>query len=222
MSFEFITLRVLKSIRLYLVLILICAGLNASAKLDYPKVKIDTLIDFTKEDSLALYKEIKILETKILGNKLFWDKILDAEYFCRQMRIFHSRRKHKSVYPKQKKDKHSYSNLEIHDLLFYGMDEIGSVNDGIINFNLKAVDKEKNRNGSMTHGSTNSGTLIISSNRKTRIHSSKKGKYAVHLLHEYMHVLGFKHKNNSPSKNKKKCKGIDIPLKIQQIAESCL
>jgi hypothetical protein len=201
---------------------MIFIGLNATAKSIFPTVKIDTLIDFTKEDSAALFTEIKILESKILGNKGFWDKIIAAEFYCRQMRIFHCRRKRKSIYRKIKKDKHEYTNKEIHDLLFYGMDEIGGINDGVLNFKLKAVDKEKNRNGSMTHGSTNSGSLIISSNRKTRIHSKIKGKYAVHLLHEYMHVLGFKHKNNSPSKNKKKCGGIDIPLKVQQIAESCL
>ena len=201
---------------------LFCVAVNGSTQSLYPTVKIDTLIDFTKEDSSALYKEINILETKILGNKFFWEKILAAEYYCSQMRIFHSRRTRKSEYPRQKKDKHNYTNLEIHELLFYGMDEIGSVKDGVINLKLKAVDKEKNRNGSMTHGSTNSGTLIISSNRKTRIHAKEKGRYAVHLLHEYMHILGFKHKQNSPSKNKKKCGGIDIPLKIQRIAESCL
>lgn len=184
----------------------------------YPKVKIDTLIDFTAEDSLALKKELVLMD-KLLSNPKFWAQIKQARFFCTAQRIYHSKRKRKSLYPKLKKDKHSYTSQEIHDLLWFGQDEIGGLNDQVINLKLRAKDYPKNKNGSQTHGSTNSGTLIISSDRKTRIHSKIKGKYAAHLLHEYMHVLGFKHKSNSPSINKKKCGGIDVPLRIQKIAE---
>ena len=194
---------------------------QASIGLTYPTVRIDTLIDFTKEDSAALKKEIVILNA-VLANDAFWEAIISAEFYCTAQRVYHSTRKRKAEYPKLKKDKHSYTSQEIHDLIWNGEDEIGGEKDGVINLKLRAKDIPINKNGSQTHGSTNSGSLIISSNRKTRIQSKIKGKYAAHLLHEYIHVLGFKHKNNLPSKNKVKCGGIDVPLRIQKIAEGII
>ncbi len=198
---------------LVLTLLVVCRNTHA-----FPTVKVDTLIDFNASDSLALKKELELMDV-LLSNPKFWLQIKKAHFFCSAQRTYHSKRKRHSIYPKLKKDKHSYTSQEIHDLLWFGQDEIGSPNDQVINLKLRAKDYPKNKNGSQTHGSTNSGTLIISSDRKTRIHSKIKGKYAAHLLHEYMHVLGFKHKSNSPSINKKKCGGIDVPLRIQKIAE---
>lgn len=201
--------------KIILVLIILSLGHDVRA---YPMAKIDTLIDFTVADSIAVHKEIKLLN-KLLANREFWIAIKKTEFFCTNQRVYHAKRKRKSVYPKQKKDKHPYTSNEIHGLLWFGQDEIGGEKDEIIDLKLRAKDYPKNKNGSQTHGSTNSGSLIISSDRKTRIHSKIKGKYAAHLLHEYMHVLGFKHKSNSPSKNLDKCGGIDVPLGIQKIAE---
>ena len=186
-----------------------------------PFVKIDTLIDFTKEDSLALFIEIDILE-KIIQNDLFWKEIEKYDFGCRNRRIYHSKRSRSAGYPKLKKDKHNYTNTEIINLIKIGADEIGETNDSTLNFKLKAKTYEKNSNSKVTHGSTNKNTLIITSNRETRVNSSKTGAYACHLLHEYMHVLGFKHKSNSPSKNKNYCGGIDVPLGIQKIAQKVL
>lgn len=207
--------------KLFKIVVLIAsfgACINARS---YPKVHIDTLIDFTLKDSSALANEV-LLMNKLLSNPQFWSAIKEANFFCPNQRVYHAKRKRKSEYPRLKKDKHNYSSAEIHDLLWYGQDEIGEEKDGIINLKLKAKDYPKNKNGSQTHGSTNSGSLIISSDRATRIHSKIKGKYAAHLLHEYMHVLGFKHKSNLPSKNKIKCGGIDVPLRIQKIAEGII
>ena len=206
--------------RFFFIVFLISSNSFAQQKF-YPVVYIDTLIDFTKEDSLALNKELNILQS-ILRNDTFWSRIKSATFYCTNRRIYHAKRSRKSIYPRIKKDKHFYTSTEIHDLIWNGEDEIGQSKDGIINLKLMAKDYEPNKNGSITHGSTNKNTLIIKSNRATRIHSAIPGKYACHILHEYMHVLGFKHIDNSPTKNTEKCGGIDVPLRIQKIAESVL
>ena len=184
----------------------------------YPKVQIDTLIDFTKEDSAALKKELKIMQS-ILKNDLFWEKILAADFGCPDWRRLHHYRKRKAEYPRLKKDKHFYTNEEIKELLWTGDDEIGEPKDGIINLKLRAKDYEQNKKGRTKHGGTNKNTLLISTNRSTRIHSKKKGTYACHLIHEYMHVLGFKHRKSLPSKTEKKCGAKDVALRIQLIAK---
>lgn len=163
-----------------------------------------------------------IVLQQILDSPLFWDAILKATFYCTDQRILHHYRRRGGEFPKRKKDKHLYTNQEIHDLLFFGDDELGAPKDGVLNFRLKSKTFKKNRNGSVTHGTTSRNTMIISSSSDTRINNPKSGTYAVHLLHEYMHILGFKHKNNLPSKNKKKCGGVDVPLRIQIIAKSVL
>ncbi|MFT4600218.1 MAG: hypothetical protein ACI857_000389 [Arenicella sp.] len=187
-----------------------------------PVIQVDTLINFTKEDSASLSKELDIMQS-ILNSDLFWKLIMAADFQCRSQRIFHfGRKKRKSNYPMVKKDKKTYTNQEIHDLLWFGDDEIGTKNDAVINLKLKAKTFEPNKNGTTTHGSTNKNSLIISSSPKTRINNKTPGVYACHLIHEYIHVLGFKHKSNNPTKNKKKCEGIDVVLGIQNIAVSTL
>lgn len=183
----------------------------------YPSVQVDTLIDFNKADSAALYKEIKIL-TSILESDLFWTKILEANFGCTDWRRLHHYRKRKAEYPRLKMDRHSYSNQEIYDLLWYGDDEIGRPKDSVINLKLKAKDYEQTKKGRTKHGGTNKNTLVISSDRKTRIHSNIEGQYACHIIHEYMHVLGFKHPKDLPSKTEKKCGEKDVPLRIQLMA----
>jgi hypothetical protein len=185
------------------------------------RVEIDTLIDFNKEDSLHLFGEIELIN-KIVGTELFWELMADYDFGCRNRRIYHSKRSRKALYPKLKKDKLSYSNQDLILLLKSGSDEIGEINDQLINMKLKAKTYTESSNNSVMHGSTNKNTLIITSNRETRIQSTIMGVYACHLLHEYMHVLGFKHKFNSPSKNRAYCKGIDVPLGIQKIASTVL
>ena len=184
-------------------------------------MKVDTLIDFTKEDSAALAKELQVLEY-ILHQDAFWLTILAADFGCRNWRRLHHYRKRKAEYPKLKKDKHSYTNQEIHDLLWHGDDEIGEPKDGVINLKLRAKDYEQNKKGLTKHGGTNKNTLVISSNRKTRIHSKKVGEYACHLIHEYMHVLGFKHRKDRPSKTTDNCGAVDVALRIQLIARDIL
>lgn len=205
-----------------LILTFISFSLLGSA---YPKVKIDTLIDFTKEDSMALDKEIEILQG-ILENDLFWQKIKEADFGCAHLRDLFFFRKRKADYPKKKRDKHQYSSQEIHDLIWFGDDEIGQPKDGFINLKLQAYDhiqtRREKRKKLVKHGSTNKNTLIIKSNRATRIHAPNRGAYACHLIHEYMHVLGFRHKTKIPSKTTKKCGNVDVALGIQQIARSLL
>lgn len=186
-----------------------------------PKVHIDTLIDFTKEDSAALANEIQVMEY-ILNQDEFWQGILNADFGCPDWRRLHHYRKRNAEYPRLKKDKHSYSNQEIHDLLWNGDDEIGEPKDKVINLKLRAKDYEQNKKGLTKHGGTNKNTLVISSNRTTRIHSKRAGEYACHLIHEYMHVLGFKHRKNRPSKTTEKCGSKDVALRIQLIAKEVL
>jgi hypothetical protein len=212
-------MQVLNMDKLYNFLLLFIVLTCSNQALSYPTVKVDTLIDFTKEDSFALKNELIVLN-KILSSDRFWEKVKSAEYYCTNRRVFHSKRSPWAEYPRQKKDKHDYSSDEIYQLLWNGDDEIGGENDGVINFKLMATDFKPNRNGTITHGSTNRNTLVIKSSRSTRIQSNVRGKYACHLLHEYMHVLGFKHISNNPSKNKQACGGTDVPLKIQKIGES--
>ncbi len=198
-----------------LLIILIIFGSTCFAQ---PTIKIDTLIDFSKEDSISLQKELKIVKT-ILDSEVFWSKIKAYDFSCTNQRTFHSgRKKKKTLYPKKRRDRHVYTNQEIHDLLWFGQDEIGEPKDGVIDLKLRSKKYSPNKNGTTTHGSTNKNTLIISSSPKTRINNSTKGVYACHLLHEYMHVLGFEHKSNDPKKNKKKCGGSDVALGIQLIA----
>lgn len=205
--------------RLLLLILFMSFGLTGLTQKIYPRVQVDTLIDFSKQDSVSLAKELFILQ-QILYSPKFWSEILGTKFYCTDQRILHAKRKKSSVYPKLKKDKHTYSSLEIHDMLLYGDDEIGESKDGIINLKLRSKVFKPNKNGSTTHGSTNKNTLIISSSPETRINSKVKGQYACHIIHEYMHILGFKHKNNLPSKNKVKCGGVDVPLRIQKIATS--
>jgi hypothetical protein len=205
-------------VKFVLSLLLVVSNLHVQA---YPKVHIDTLIDFTADDSAALSSELKILQ-KILSTDTFWEAILNANYYCANWRRLHHYRRRNAQYPKWKKDKHIYSSKEIQRLLWTGDDEIGLPKDGLINLKLKAKDYEQNKKGLTRHGGTDRNTLIISSNRKTRIHSGKKGTYACHLLHEYMHVLGFKHPKSTPSKTKKKCGGDDVTLTVQKIGIATL
>ncbi|MBD3637878.1 MAG: hypothetical protein HUJ25_11030 [Crocinitomicaceae bacterium] len=199
-----------------LILIIVC-----SVGYAYPTVKVDTLIDFTKADSAALKTELQLLD-KILQNERFWEGIKNFEFHCTNWRRLHHYRKRNALYPKQKKDKHNYSNEEIYNLLWTGDDEIGSPKDSVINLKLQAKDYEQNKKGRTRHGGLDKNTLVISSNRKTRIHSGNPGEYACHLLHEYMHVLGFKHRKGRPSRTKKKCGGTDVALGVQLIAKDVL
>lgn len=183
-----------------------------------PQVKIDTLIDFTHKDSLSLKREVGILQA-ILNADYFWEQLAEADFYCRNQRRFHwGRNPFKSDYKLKRIDRHHYSNEEIKNLLWSGDDEIGAPKDSIINLKLRAKHFEPNKNGTVTHGSTNKNSLIISSSPTTRINNKTKGVYACHLLHEYMHVLGFKHKSNHPTKNSKKCGGIDVIVGVQKIA----
>lgn len=187
----------------------------------YPKVQVDTLIDFSKEDSASLKRELKILKF-VLESDEFWEGILEADFFCTNRRVLHHYRKRGGEFPRLKKDRHHYTNQEIHDLLWYGDDELGEPKDGIINLRLRSKIFPVKKEGYRTHGTTSKNTLIISSSPETRINNKQPGTYACHLLHEYMHVLGFKHKDNSPSKNFKKCGGVGVPLRIQTIARELI
>ena len=207
--------------RLSLLILFVSLSLNGLTQNLYPRVQIDTLIDFSKKDSNSLTKELLILQ-QILYSPKFWSEIRACQFYCADQRILHSKRKSSSTYPKVKKDKHLYTSIEIHDMLMNGDDEIGEPMDGVINLKLRSKIFKPNKNGSTTHGSTNKNTLIISSSPDTRINSKVKGQYACHLIHEYMHILGFKHKNNLPSKNKEKCGDVDVPLRIQKIAASLI
>lgn len=196
-------------------ILLLILGSNCLAQ---PTVKIDTLIDFSKKDSLSLMKELKIMNA-VLNSDVFWKKIKTYDFSCTNQRTFHSGRKKKeALYPKKRRDKHLYTNQEIHDLIWFGQDEIGEIRDGVINLKLRSKKYPPNKNGTTTHGSTNKNTLIISSSPKTRINNKTTGVYACHLFHEYMHVLGFEHRSNDPKKNRKKCGGPDVALGIQLIA----
>lgn len=207
------------SVRLSLLILFCSISLSSLTQSLYPRVQVDTLIDFSEEDSISLAKELFILQ-QILYSPKFWSEIRSTQFYCADQRILHSKRKGSGTYPKLKKDKHLYSSIEIHDMLMHGDDEIGEPKDGVINLKLRSKIFKPNKNGSTTHGSTNKNTLIISSSPETRINSKVKGQYACHIIHEYMHILGFKHKNNLPSKNKEKCGGVDVPLRIQKIAAS--
>lgn len=189
---------------------------------NYPLVKVFSLENFTRQDSLQLKVELDLLQTKVLNNPDFWKDIKNADFGCRNRRVFHSRRSRTCNYPDLPIDKKSYSNIEIHDLLFFGNDELGRINDGKIDLNLALFSSERTSTGKIVHGRTNSCFLRISSSRNTRLYSQPAGSYAKHLLHEYMHILGFKHRSNNKRRNKRKCKGLDVPWRIQEIASKYL
>ncbi len=193
---------------------------NISAQ-NYPVIKVETLKNFTANDSVRLNKELKLLQEQILNNSQFWEDVKNADYGCRNRRIYQNSRSRNCEFPKLDKDLNSYSNIEIHDLLFYGQDEIGQERDGMINLRLNLFEKDRAGNGNIIHGRTSSCNLTISSSRKTRLFASE-GSYAKHILHEYMHILGFKHKSNKRKRNTRKCKGDDVSWAIQEIASKYL
>ncbi len=186
---------------------------------NFPKIKIESLKDFTKKDSIRLFEEIKLLEEKVLKNPVFWEEIKTSSFGCTNRRIYQSTRSRRCEYPKLPKDTHDYTSQEIHDLLFFGQDEIGSEKDSVINLKLRLYGKQTSRTGKIIHGKTSSCSLTIASSRKTRLFTPEKGNYAIHILHEYMHILGFKHISNKRKRNKRKCGGDDVAWGIQMIAK---
>lgn len=80
---------------------------------------------------------------------------------------------------------------EIYDLIINGDDGLGTKDDGIIDLYLDFdLTLSGNVLGSTTCGKITSGKNFFNNNSAET--------YAAHILHEYMHVLGFNHFLNNP------------------------
>jgi len=91
----------------------------------------------------------------------------------------------------EKRTNKRYSSEDIYDLLINGDDGLGQPNDKIIDLYLDLdPDLSGNVLGSTSCGRIKSGKLYFSKNSAE--------VYAAHLIHEYMHVLGFNHFLNNP------------------------
>ncbi|MDT0608036.1 hypothetical protein [Croceitalea rosinachiae] len=176
-------------------------------------------MNFRKKDTKRLQKELDLLQNRVLNNTQFWNDVRNCTYKCADKRILKTTsRKGKCPYERQEpKDTKLYSSKEIHDLLRSGDDEVGNPKDSIINLKLKLYNKLIGP----TKGKTSGCTLLISSVRRKTI-KKEQGVYAAHILHEEIHVLGFKHISNSVEKNKLLCNGYYVPNAIGKIARKYL
>ena len=188
------------------------------AQKTYPKIKIHSMENFSASEKERVKEEMALLETKVLQNEAFWERIKTCVYQCTDRRILQSERNKDCPYARLPRDGHHYTSQEVHDLLFYGDDEIGLPKDGILDLKLRI--KKRNKKGS-SKGSTSGCVLKISSYRSKTIRQ-QKGVYAAHILHEYMHVLGFSHHDQNARKNRKICEGYDIPYAVGKIAREFL
>ncbi|WP_109301761.1 hypothetical protein [Aquimarina sp. AU474] len=95
-------------------------------------------------------------------------------------------RRFKNPRVRRRTGRRRYSNQEILDLILGGRD-LNNPADQIMNFRLRLYDSQVNE-----IGNTNMTTLIIST-FKGYLEDNAVGCYAAHLLHEYMHTIGFTH-----------------------------
>tara|TARA_R110002012_G_scaffold300131_1_gene499656 strand:- start:11904 stop:12446 length:543 start_codon:yes stop_codon:yes gene_type:complete len=167
-------------------------------------------------------EEIHVLETKVLENRDFWEAVKNCDFKCsNRLRIRKKSTLREGTYPRKYKRetfRKDYTNEEIYQMLFNGNDLIGVENDGEINLNLRLDDKKFN---TVTNGKTSGFYQRITSYRSKTI-DREKGTYAAHILHEYMHLLGFIHKSQKTKRNKRKCGGNDVPYSIGKLAKQFL
>ncbi len=110
---------------------------------------------------------------ELINSEIFKEKVLAVPSFTKNK-------------IKRKTGNKRYTNQEIYDLILSGED-LKNPADGVINLKLNLYDSEKNE-----IGHTNMTTLEISTFRGYFL-SKKIKNYAAHILHEYMHVIGFVH-----------------------------
>ncbi|MET1260220.1 hypothetical protein ABV409_12800 [Flagellimonas sp. DF-77] len=208
-------------LKIYIALFFLSVS-GLSAQYFGPKVSIDSLVNFSRQDSLRLNEEIELLENLVLQNPNFWNDLRQCDFKCSNQLVIRKRSVNKKgTYPKKNKKQRfvkDYTNDEIFDMLFLGNDLIGNANDSILNLNLKLYERDTK---SDTKGRTNGFYQIIKSYRNKTI-NQEKGTYAAHLLHEYLHLLGFVHISQSAKRNKRKCRGYDVPYSIGKLAQKYL
>lgn len=136
------------------------------------RINTNFLEGFSNDEIERAKIAINMLEETI-NSEVFKEKVLAVPKFTKNK-------------IKRKTGNKRYNNQEILDLILSGED-LNNPADGVINLNLKLYDSEKNE-----IGHTNMTTLQISTYRG---YFSEKDieNYAAHLLHEYMHVIGFVH-----------------------------
>lgn len=140
------------------------------------------------------FDEVSKQKTK---NGLIWlDDLMDTDNFRSDVEGL----KYKNTRIKNKTNKNCtaearlmkrYNSVEIFDLIIKGNDGLGTYNDNIIDLYL---DLDPNLRGNVL-GSTSCGRITSG---KLFFQNNSKEKYASHLIHEYMHVLGFNHFLNKP------------------------
>ena len=136
------------------------------------QIEANYIEGFSNSDIIRAKEAIEILEA--LVNSQEFKKAVISERRFKRRKI------------KTKSGNHKYTNTEILNLILSGEDLKNSANN-IVNLNLKLYDSKKNE-----IGNTNTSTLIISTYRGYFINSDIKC-YTCHILHEYMHVIGFTH-----------------------------
>jgi hypothetical protein len=136
--------------------------------------------NFTREDINKTKLALKWLDS-IIGTHIFRDGIKSLSY---KNSILRNKNNRECLSTKTKK---RYSSVEIYNLIANGNDGLGDENDGIIDLYLDLDGELKG----VVLGGTTCG--IIKSGRNF-FESNKPEVYAAHLIHEYMHVLGFNHR----------------------------
>ncbi len=135
-------------------------------------ITVNFLEGFNETEKKKASKSINLLEN-IINTQEFKEAVLKVPSFSKNK-------------IKRKTGNKKYSNQEILDLILSGED-LKNPADNIINLNLDLYNGEKNE-----IGHTNMNTLTISTYQG---YFNKKDikLYAAHLLHEYMHIIGFIH-----------------------------
>ncbi|MCA0154458.1 hypothetical protein [Winogradskyella vincentii] len=154
-------------------------------------------------------------------NGLLWlDEVMDKDSFKSKvvkMRYKNTRIKNKvnKKCKAENRTKKRYNAEEIFELLVKGNDGLGNLNDQIIDLYLDLdPDLRGNVLGSTSCGRIKSGRLFFENNSKE--------KYASHLIHEYMHVLGFNHFLNKPLFRSFFLKKNDPPYQIGKLTRALI
>lgn len=140
------------------------------------------------------FDDILKMETKeglswldsLMSTEIFRQKVERLKYKNSKLKNKVNRKCHAETRTKKR-----YNGKEIYQLLLMGNDGLGSDNDRTIDL---FIDLDPELSGNVL-GSTSCG--IITSGQKFFNDKGSK-RYASHLLHEYMHVLGFNHFLNNP------------------------
>lgn len=139
------------------------------------KIKIDFMDGFNDSEKTIVFENISKLE-ELINSPEFEKRVSNYKTFCR------------NKIPALSK-KRKYKNIEVLELIRGGK-ELNSDNDNVINLKLNLYDSE-----SKEIGYTDTDLQIINT-RRAYFQGNHINYYLSHLLHEYCHILGFRHAYN--------------------------